>query len=61
MKWRNISEQEVEAVLSVPDKVEPTERGRTNAFRRFGSRHLKVTYREFPEEILIISAVDKCD
>lgn len=61
MKWRQISEQEVQAVLSVPDKVEPTERGRMNAFRRFGGRHLKVTYREFPDEILIISAVDKCD
>lgn len=61
MKWRKISEQEVEAVLSVPDKVEPTERGRMNAFRRFGSRYLKVTDREFPDEILIVSAVDKSD
>lgn len=61
MKWRKISEQEVEAVLSVPDKVEPTERGRMNAFRRFGSRYLKVTYRELPDEILIISVVDRSD
>ncbi len=61
MKWRKISEQEVEAVLSVPDKVESTERGRSNAFRRLGSRYLKVTYRELSDEILIISAVDKRD
>ncbi|MDF0668376.1 MAG: DUF4258 domain-containing protein [Nitrospira sp.] len=61
MKWRKISEQEVEAVLSVPDKVEQTERERMNAFRRIGSRYLKVTYREFADEILIISAVDKSD
>lgn len=61
MKWRKISEQEVEAVISAPEKVEPTERGRMNAFRRSSSRYLKVTYREFPDEIFIISVVDKRD
>ena len=61
MKWRRISEQEVQTVLSAPDKLESTERGRTNALKRLGGRYLKVTYREFPDEILIISAVDKSD
>lgn len=61
MKWRNISEQEVEAVLSQPDRVEQTERGRTNAFKQVGARYLKVTYKESTAELLIISAMGKSD
>lgn len=61
MKWRKISEQEVEAVLAEPDKVERTERGRINALKRLGERFIKVTYKDLGEEILIISAVDKRD
>lgn len=61
MKWRKISDQEVEAVLAQPDKVEQTEQGRTNAFRQLGARFIKVTYKELVEEIVIISAVDKSD
>ena len=61
MKWRRISEQEVEAVITEPDKVESTEKERKNAFKQLGSRYLKVTYKDLPEEILIISAVEKTD
>jgi hypothetical protein len=61
MKWRRISEQEVEAVLSNPDKMEETERGRTNAFKRLGNRLIKVSYKDLGKEFLIISAVDKSD
>jgi hypothetical protein len=61
MTWRNISEQEVEAVLSRPDRVEHAECGRINAFKQIGARYLKVTYKEHPHELLIISAVDKSD
>lgn len=61
MKWRKICEREVEAVLAKPDTVEQTERGRTNAFKQVGARYLKVTYKEHPHELLIISAVDKSD
>lgn len=61
MKWRNISQQEVEAVLSKPDKMEQAECGRINAFKQVGVRYLKVTYKEYPAEWLIISAVDKSD
>jgi hypothetical protein len=59
MKWRNISEREVEAVFDEPDKVEQTGHGRINAFKRIGARSIKVTYKEHPHERLIISAVDK--
>ena len=61
MKWRGISEQEIEITLANPDKIEPTEKGRLNAFKKVGARHLKVTYREFPDHLLIITAVDKSD
>lgn len=61
MKWRGISEQEVEAVLAKPDIMERTERGRINALRRLGERFIKVTYKDLGEELLIISAVDKSD
>ena len=61
MKWRKISEQEVETVLGHPDRLEQTERGRINAFRQIGARYLKVTYKEYPNGLLIISAVDKSD
>lgn len=61
MKWRKISEQEVEATLREPDKLESTAAGRMNAFKQLGSRYIKVTYKKFSDEILVISAVDKSD
>ncbi len=59
MKWRKISEDEITLVLSNPDKTEKSIKGRTNVYKIIGTRHIKVTYREFSNEILIISAVDK--
>jgi len=61
MKWRKISEQEVEAVLAKPDIMEKAEHGGINALRRLGGRSIKVTYKDLGEEMLIISAVDKTD
>ncbi len=59
MKWRKISEEEVILVINEPDKSEQSIKGRINLYKRIGQRNLKVTYKEFSEEILIISAVDK--
>lgn len=59
MKWRKISEDEVRLVLSNPDKREESIKGRINVYKAIGMRYIKVTYKEFPEEILVISAVDK--
>ena len=61
MKWRKISEAEVISVLKEPEKMEPTIYGRINVFKTMGSRYLKVTYKEFESELLVISAVDKSD
>jgi hypothetical protein len=59
MKWRKISEGEVFEVLQQPDVLENSIRGRVNAYKAVGRRYLKVTFKEFPEDILIISVVDK--
>ena len=36
----------MENVLKYPDNVERTVKGRINAFKIIGERHLKVTYKE---------------
>ncbi|MDN3515840.1 MAG: DUF4258 domain-containing protein [Candidatus Brocadia sp.] len=59
MKWRKISEEETSLALENPDKVEESIKGRVNTYKSIGRRYIKVTYKEFPEEILIISVVDK--
>lgn len=59
MKWRKISEEEVRKVLTEPDNTELTRKGRKNAYKTVGSRRIKVTYKEFPDSILVISAVEK--
>lgn len=61
MKWRKISQEEVELVLNNPDKIEPTKSERSNAFKTIGTRHLKITYKDLSHAVLIISAVDKSD
>ena len=59
MKWRRISEEEVTLTLSSPDKTEQSIKGRINVYKTIGTKYIKVTYKEFSDEILIISVVDK--
>jgi len=61
MRWRRISEAEVEAVLAAPDRNEPTTRGGKNSWRAMGERLLRVTYQEEPGRFVIVTAVDKRD
>ncbi len=61
MRWRKISETEVEQTLEDPDKTELTGEGRKNIFKIIGDRYIKVTYKESKDEIIIISVVDKSD
>lgn len=46
-------------VVSSPDDVQETSKGRKNAMRAMGNRLLKVTYTEEPEKIVVITAIDK--
>jgi hypothetical protein len=59
MKWRRISEKEVYLALERPDKVEESIRGRTNVYKLIGERNIKVTFKKFSGQTLIISVVDK--
>ena len=59
MKWGRISEEEVTLTLSSPDKTEQSIKGRINVYKTIGTRYIKVTYKEFSDEVLIISVVDK--
>ncbi len=59
MKWRRISEEEVNLVLENPDKIEESIRGRMNVYKTIGKRYIKVTYKKLSHETLIISVVDK--
>jgi chaperonin cofactor prefoldin len=59
MKWRRISEEEVKQTLEKPDKIEESVKGRTNVYKSIGQRFIKVTYKKFSDEILIISVVVK--
>jgi len=59
MKWRKISEEEVRLTLSNPDKVETSIKGRINVYKTIGERYIKVTCKELPDEILVISVIDK--
>jgi len=59
MVWRKISEEEVLSVVKDPENREESIKGRINLYKRVERRYLKVTCKEFSEEIFIISVVDK--
>jgi Domain of unknown function (DUF4258) len=59
MKWRKISESEVELTVSAPDNVEPTEKKRYNAYKTIKGKILKVTYRKTDNRRQIITALWK--
>ena len=59
MKWRRISEEEVNLVLETPEKIEESIRGRINVYKTIGERYIKVTYKKLSHETLIISVVAK--
>ncbi len=61
MNWREISREEVESVISNPERVEPTEKGRANLFSRIGSRRIRVTVLETATNVRVITVVDKAD
>lgn len=61
MKWRKILQEEVEQVITNPDRSELTEKERMNVFKLVNNRLIKVTYKEFENEILVITAVVKSE
>ena len=61
MKWRKISEGEIIAALSVPDKVQSLEDGKDHVYKMLAGRYIRVTRRELENEIVVITVVDKSD
>ena len=61
MRWRGISETEVELTVMEPDRLEASIRDRTNAFKRIGDRLITVKFAETGDAILIITVVDRTD
>ena len=59
MKWRKITEAEVESTIADPDMQQDSITGRKNAFKTLGSRLVKVTYCREDDDIVIVTAVIK--
>lgn len=55
MKEREVTEEEAEMAINNPDYIEPSVKGRKNAYKFIGSRFLRVTFKEEPENILVIT------
>ena len=61
MKWRRITEKEVKSAVGDPNMLVDTIKGRKNAFKIIGSRHLKITYKAEDGIITVITAMVKGD
>jgi hypothetical protein len=59
MKWRKITEKEVKSAIGDPDMLADTIKGRKNAFKIIGSRHLKITYKPEDGILTVITAIAK--
>jgi hypothetical protein len=55
MKDRKISQEEVENTMNDPDFSEPSVKGRTNMVKLVSGRYLRVTCKEGPEHVLVIT------
>ena len=59
MKWRKITGEEVKSAISDPDMLVDTIKGRKNAFKIIGGRHLKITYKPVDKLLTVITAMVK--
>jgi hypothetical protein len=59
MKWRKISEADVESAVKDPDRVEVGERNRINAYKAIGKKLLKITIFHENDVIRVITGVWK--
>jgi len=59
MRWHKISEQEIELAIEKPEYIETSVEGRSNAWIRTSDKHLRVTYKEETNTLLVITAVKK--
>ncbi len=58
-RMHGIIETEIDAAVEKPDFTGPSIDGRINAWKKIGDKFLRVTYRDEPARILVITAVKK--
>jgi len=58
MKWRGISEHELNEVLSAPDEVIDSIRGRKKARKRISGRDIEKVFKEEDVRVVIVTAID---
>ena len=59
MKWRIISEEEIQNTVFNPEKIVDSIKGRKNAYKHINRKWIKVTFIEKDDTIVIITAIDK--
>jgi len=59
MRWHQIGEDLIRETLQTADREEPAAAGRINRWKQVADRFLRVTVREEPDRIVVISAVFK--
>ena len=59
MRWRGISEADIKLCLANPEQVKTGSLGKIDAWRKFGDKFLRVTYRRESKGLVIITAVMK--
>lgn len=59
MKWRKISEGEVNNTILYPEAIEDSVKKRKNAFKHIGNKWLKVTFVQESNKITVVTAIDK--
>ena len=59
MKWRKISDKEVEETIFDPEKLEDSIKGRKNAYKHISQKWIKVTYKEESDKFIIVTVIDK--
>ena len=59
MKWRKMSEEEVEDTILNPENVKDSIKSRKNAFKHIDKKWLKVTFTQESDLIIIITVIDK--
>jgi hypothetical protein len=59
VKWRKITEKEIEETIINPDRLKDSIKERKNAFKLIGNRLLKITYKIENDDIIIVTAIVK--
>ncbi len=59
MRLHGITEEEVESAIGKPEHLESSMEGKPNAWMKLSDRFLRVTYKEEPNNLLVISTVKK--